>query len=102
MIYTISVPDRDDSVALATIGNVSCRIRFRWNDIEEFWDFGIYDVDMNPVFIGIKMVPNYPLNLSTGSDLFSDGYFYVMTKEERLNRDSFKAGFAVFCFGVKE
>lgn len=101
MIYRIGVPDFDDSVSLATIGNNLCRLRFRWDTLGEYWEFGLYDQDFKPIFIGIKIVPNFPLNLFSGHEEFSDGYFYVETNEERLTRNSFKSGLATFCFGEK-
>ena len=101
MLYKINVPDYDDSISLAIIGEVRCRLRFRWDTVGEFWEFGVYDTEFNPIFQGIKVVPNFPLNLFSGHVEFSNGYFYVNTNEQRLTRDSFKNGLAVFMFGEK-
>lgn len=100
MVYKIGVPDFDDSISLASIGKNLCRLRFRWDAVGEYWELGVYDQDFNPVFLGVKMVPNFPLNLFSGHEEFSEGYFYVETNENRLNRDSFKSGLASFYFGV--
>ena len=100
MIYRIGVPDYDDSISLATIGEHLCRLRFRWDSVGEYWEFGVYDQDYNPVFIGVKMVPDFPINLFSGHEEFSEGYFYVETNEPRLTRNSFKNGLATFNFGV--
>lgn len=102
MVYSISVPDMDDSVALANIGGRMCRLRFRWDTYEEFWELSVFTVDMEPVFLGVKMVPNFPLNLFSGKEMFSDGYFVVNTTEEKLTRSSFSSGLAKFLFGEKE
>ena len=101
MIYKISVPDLDDSISLATIGKNICRLRFRWDTVGDYWELGVYDKDFNPLFLGVKIVPRFPLNLFSGHEEFGNGYFYVNTNEERLTRDSFKNGLAVFLFGEK-
>ena len=102
MIYKISIPDFNDSISLATIGKNLCRIRFRWDEVGEFWEMGIYDPDYVPIFLGIKMVPNFPLNLFSGHKEFSTGYFYVTTNELRLTRNSFNNGNATLIFGERE
>ena len=101
MVYIITVPDYDDSISMATIGSNICQMRFRWDSVGEFWELGVYDQEFHPIFLGIKLVPNFPLNLFTGHEEFSDGYFFVKTNEERLTRDSFKNGNAKFLFGEK-
>lgn len=98
MLYTISVPDMDDSIALANIGGRICRMRFRWDTVGEYWEFGVFDPQINPIFIGVKIVPNFPLNLFSGKEEFSDGHFFALTNEDRLTRYSFVAGLASFIF----
>lgn len=102
MIYKIGIPDYDDSISLATIGNNLCRLRFRWDEVGEFWELGVYDTEFNPIFLGVKMVPNFPLNLFSGHKEFSEGYFLVDTNEKRLTRESFNNGNATFVFGEKQ
>lgn len=101
MIYTITIPDYDDSISLATIGQNICQMRFRWDSVGEYWEFGVYDKEFNPIFLGIKIVPNFPMNMFTGHEEFSEGYFVARTNEDRLTRDSFKNGNATFIFGEK-
>lgn len=36
-------------------------LAFKWNDFDSFWVMSIYDVGMNPIVIGIRMVLNYSL-----------------------------------------
>lgn len=101
MLYKINVPDHDDSISLATIGNVICRLRFRWDEVGEYWEFGVYNENFEPIFLGEKIVPNFPLNLFSGHEEFSNGYFFVETNLDRLGRDSFKRRLATFVFGEK-
>lgn len=34
---------------------------FTWNALNEFWTMDIYNRDEDPLILGIKIVPNYPL-----------------------------------------
>ena len=34
---------------------------FTWNALNEFWTMDIYNRDEEPLILGIKIVPNYPL-----------------------------------------
>lgn len=36
-------------------------LEFKWNALNEFWMMNIYDGQVNPIVLGIKLVPNYPL-----------------------------------------
>lgn len=34
---------------------------FTWNALNEFWTMDIYNRNEDPIILGIKIVPNYPL-----------------------------------------
>lgn len=36
-------------------------LRFNWNSLNEFWSMDIQNRDEEPIIMGIKIVPNYPL-----------------------------------------
>lgn len=99
MDYTIiEVPDLNDSVSRVVLNGKAYLIRFAWNDSGGFWKFGLYDMQSEPIVIGVKIVPRFPLNLFYGVTKLPDGIFGVMTKLERIGRNDFKDGKASFVF----
>ena len=64
MEYTIiEVPDLNDSMSRVVLNGKAYLIRFTWNDRGGFWKFGLYDTQSQPIVIGIKIVPRFPVNL---------------------------------------
>lgn len=100
MEYTIiEVPDINDSVSRVVLNGTAYLIRFTWNEAGGFWKFGLYDTQNQPIVIGIKIVPNFPMNLFYGVTDLPNGVFGVMTKLEHVGRNDFvdeRASF-VFC-----
>ena len=56
------------------------------------------DALSNPILIGIKVVPRFPLNLFYGIAELPDGVFGVFTELGRVGRDDFKDAKAQFAF----
>ncbi len=99
MDYTIiEVPDMNDSVSRVVLNNTAYQIRFTWNDTGQYWKFGLYDAQSNPIVIGVKIVPRFPINVFYGVTRLPDGIFGVMTKKERIGRKDFVDGTASFIF----
>ena len=107
MEYTIiEVPDLNDSMSRVVLNGKAYLIRFTWNDRGGFWKFGLYDTQSQPIVIGIKIVPRFPMNLFYSSRpstpcVFSAakrGVFGVMTKLEHIGRGDFLDGKASFVF----
>ena len=99
MEYTIiEVPDMNDSVSRVVLNGTAYLIRFTWNDTGGYWKFGLYDTQSQPIVIGIKIVPRFPLNVFYGVTKLPDGVFGVMTKLERIGRHDFAEGHAKFIF----
>lgn len=44
-----------------TLSGTIFLLKFTWNSLNEFWTMDIRDRDENPILLGIKIVPNYPL-----------------------------------------
>jgi hypothetical protein len=95
---TIEVPDMNDSVSRVVLNGTAYLIRFTWNDTGGYWKFGLYDTQSNPIVIGIKIVPQFPLNVFYGVTKLPDGVFGVMTKLPRIGREDFKDRNATFIF----
>lgn len=94
----IEVPDMNDSMSRIVLNGKAYQIRFTWNDTGGYWKFGLYNSQNEPIVIGIKIVPRYPLNLFYGVTKLPDGIFGVMTKLDRIGRKDFADGKAQFVF----
>lgn len=94
----IEVPDMNDSMSRIVLNGKAYQIRFTWNDTGCYWKFGLYNSQNEPIVIGIKIVPRYPLNLFYGVTKLPDGIFGVMTKLDRIGRKDFADGKAQFVF----
>lgn len=95
---TIDVPDYNDSVSRIVLCGTVYFIRFTYNDTKDYWKFSIYDSLRNPIVIGIKIVPQFPLNLFYGVTSLPDGVFGVFSKLDRIGRNDFINGNAKFMF----
>ncbi len=51
-----------------------------------------------PLLLGVKMVPQFPLNLLFGRDDMPSGIFAVLTEKESVGRQDFADGTARFVF----
>ena len=103
MEYTIiEVPDMNDSISRVTLSGEDYQIRFTYNDTMDYWSFGLYDDQGEPIAIGIKIVPQMPLNLFFGVYQLPSGIFGVLSNLERIGHDDFKDGNAKFIFAAVE
>lgn len=99
MKYTIiEVPDMNDSVSRINISGKPYYIRFTYNDTCDYWKFSLYNSLKEPIVLGIKVVPSFPLNLFYGVTKIPDGIFGVLTNLDRVGRNDFKSGKAKFIF----
>lgn len=94
----IEVPDMNDSISRITLLGVQYQIRFTWHDMGSFWTFGLSDALGNPLVIGIKIVPQFPLNLFYETYGFPVGIFAALTEKESISRSDFADGKAEFVF----
>lgn len=94
----IEVPDLNDSISRVVLNGNAYQIRFTWNETGGYWKFGLYDTQSEPIVVGAKIVPRFPLNVFYGVTKLPDGIFGVMTKLEHIGRDDFKNGNASFVF----
>ena len=93
----IEVPDMNDSMSRVVLAGKYYQIRFTYNDTMDYWSFGVYDDRDNPIAIGMKIVPNMPLNLFFGSRELP-GVFGVITSLKKVGRNAFRNGDAKFVF----
>jgi len=94
----IEVPDMNDSVSRVVLNSKQYHIRFTWNDTGGFWCFGLSDALSNPILIGVKIVPRFPLNVFYGIAELPEGVFGVFTELDQVGRDDFNNEKAQFAF----
>lgn len=94
----IEVPDMNDSISRVVLKGKQYLVRFTWNDTGGYWCFGVSDALGAPIFVGVKIVPRFPLNLFCGIAELPEGVFGVFTELDRVGRNDFKEGRASFSF----
>lgn len=94
----IEVPDKNDSMSRIVLKDKSYQIRFTYNDTKDYWKFSLYTAQNEPIVVGIKIVPQFPLNVFYGVTRLPDGVFGVMTNLDRIGRKDFANGNAKFIF----
>lgn len=94
----IEVPDMNDSVSRIVLNSKVYFIRFTYNHTGDYWKFSLYDSQNEPIVLGIKIVPNFPLNVFYAVTELPDGIFGVITKQERIGRNDFAEEKAQFIF----
>ena len=97
-ILKISVPDMNDSYSRIVLDDVQYLIRFTWNDAAQRWSFGLYTMQREPIAIGIRLVPRFPLNLQIVNDKFPPGVFGVYSDLESVGKQDFLTGQASFAY----
>ena len=94
----IAVPDMNDSTSRITLLGKPYQLRFAWNDTGGYWMFSVLNDIGQPILIGIKVVPNFPLNLFCETAALPLGFFAAMTERESVGRKDFVDGKARFVF----
>ncbi len=94
----IDVPDLNDSVSRVVLAGIPYYIRFTYNDTCDYWKFSLYNSQNEPIVVGIKIVPRFPLNVFYGVTKLPDGVFGVISKKQHIGRRDFKDGSAKFVF----
>lgn len=61
----IEVPDMNDSISRIVLRGKQYQLRFTYNDTGGYWSFGLMDSLGIPLLIGVKIVPQFPLNCFT-------------------------------------
>lgn len=89
MMY-IAVPDKNDSIGRVSLSGKEYYIRFTYNALYDYWSFGLYGMDMEPVLPMTKIVPYSPLLYWYDYTDLPDGMFGCFSTEEKVGRKSFK------------
>lgn len=97
MLY-IKVPDMNDSVSTLSIDGVEYGLRFTYNEKYDYWSFGLYDENMEPIIAQTRIVPNFPIfHFYTESDI-PKGIFGCLSSLEAVGRNAFNDVTAEFVY----
>ncbi len=97
--YTIiHIPDMNDSMSRVMLKDTPHYLRMQYLDTPGRWMFSLYDIYRKPVILGIKIVPNFCLNLYYGRDDIPFGVFMAFSRKTEITRKSFEENEARFIF----
>lgn len=94
----IIVPDMNDSFSKVTIEGREYLLRFTWNDTKARWTFGVYTVMRDPIIQGIKLVPQFPVNIQYIDERLPAVMFGVYTNLAAVGRYDFHNKKAIFAY----
>ena len=94
----ISVPDMNDSFSRIALDGKQYLIRFTYNDTADRWSFGLYTIQKEPLVVGMRIVPQFPLNIQFANYGLPPGVFGVYTDLLAVGRKDFVNGKAVFAY----
>jgi hypothetical protein len=94
----ITVPDMNDSFSKVVLDGKEDALRFSWNDTAGRWSFGVHTILREPIVQGLKLVPQFPLNLQYIDERLPSGVFGVYTRLDAVGRDDFINGRAIFAY----
>lgn len=97
MLY-IEVPDMNDSVSTLSIDGKEYGLRFTYNEKFDFWSFGLYDEDNEPIIAMTRIVPNFPIfHFYTDTDI-PEGVFGCLSDIAEVGRYAFVNKTAEFVY----
>lgn len=97
MLY-IDVPDMNDSVSSMAIDGTEYGLRFTYNSKYDYWSFGLYNSNDDPIIAMTKIVPNFPIFFFYSDVNIPDGIFGCISDKEHVGRDDFTNGNAEFVY----
>jgi hypothetical protein len=97
MIY-IKVPDMNDSMSVLSIDNTEYLLRFTYNEKYDYWSFGLYASNEEPIIAMTRVVPNFPImHYYTYTDI-PDGVFGCLSEIDTVGRQAFNSRTAEFVY----
>lgn len=94
----IKVPDMNDSISTLSIDGVEYLLRFTYNEKYDFWNFGLYTVEEEPIIAMTRIVPNFPImHFYTYTDI-PDGIFGCLSDTDKVGRQAFNNQTAEFVY----
>ena len=97
MLY-IKVPDMNDSVSDLSIDGKLYGLRFTYNERGDYWSFGLYDENRQPIIAMTRIVPNFPLLHYYTDSRLPDGIWGCLSLSDTVGRQAFNEGTAEFVY----
>lgn len=97
MLY-IEVPDMNDSMVNIAIDGKEFALRFTYNEKYDYWSFGVYDEEENPIVAMTRIVPSFNLMHYYSDVLLPDGVFGCLSDNSHVGREAFNDQTAEFVF----
>lgn len=94
----ITVPDMNDGVSTLSLDGVEYGLRFTYNEKYDYWSFGLYDSENNPIIAMTKIVPNFPIFQFFSEIEIPDGIFGCLSDIEKVGRNAFTKKTAEFVY----
>ena len=88
----------NDSISSLTISGKEYGLRFTYNEKYDFWSFGLYKDNDEPIIAMTRIVPNYPIfHFYTETDI-PEGIFGCISDTENVGRYAFVNKTAEFVY----
>lgn len=97
MLY-IKVPDMNDSMSTLSIDGREYVLRFTYNEKYDYWSFGLYDMDREPIIAMVRIVPNFPIYHFYSNKDLPDGIFGCLSDQAKVGRNAFVDKTAEFVY----
>jgi hypothetical protein len=94
-------PQEHDSFSELTIKSERLLVRFTYDDTFDFWSFGIYELNREPIVEGLRIVRNFPLLLYFPRARFGGIDFIAACNRQNIGRRDFWDGNAQFWMVMK-
>jgi hypothetical protein len=89
---------QNDYLCRTMLDGELCVLHLSYNSTGDFWTIGFCNDEGAPIVDGIRLVPNFPLNVWYTSYSVPQGALVVLSTEERITRYSFDDGSASLCY----
>lgn len=97
MLY-ITVPDMNDSVSSLSIDGKEYTLRFTYNEKFDYWSFGLYGENTEPIIAQTRIVPNFPIFHYYTDTEIPDGVFGCLSTADTVGRNAFNDLTAEFVY----
>lgn len=97
MLY-IKVPDMNDSISALSIDGREYHFRFTYNEKYDFWSFGLYDENTEPIIAQTRIVPNFPIFHYYTETEIPEGIFGCLSTSDTVGREAFNDMTAEFVY----
>lgn len=89
-MVTIPVVDYPSYVQEIVLDGVSYNVRLAWNDRGEYWAFSLFNLSLEALVTGIKVVINYALTTDLNRESLPPGEFYAIDNSGEVDAISYE------------